>query len=58
MPSFQVQDQEGAIVKTWICSVCGYECDGPEPPEKCPRCGVDAMYFDPVADVGDDGLRA
>ncbi|MCQ2171275.1 MAG: hypothetical protein MJZ17_00755 [Bacteroidales bacterium] len=44
----------GQQVKTWICSVCGYECDGPEPPEKCPRCGVDAMYFDPVADVGDD----
>lgn len=44
----------GQQVKTWICSVCGYEYDGPEPPEKCPRCGVDAMYFDPVADVGDD----
>ena len=32
----------------WICSVCGYEHVGAEPPKKCPRCGVDAMYFDPA----------
>ena len=35
-------------VKTWICSVCGYEHVGPEPPKKCPRCNVEAMYFDAV----------
>lgn len=35
-------------VKTWICSVCGYEYEGVEPPKKCPRCDVDAIYFDPV----------
>ena len=33
-------------VKKWICSVCGYEHVGVEPPKKCPRCGVEAMYFD------------
>lgn len=34
--------------KTWICSVCGYAHEGPEPPKKCPICGVDGIYFDPV----------
>ena len=35
-------------VRKWICSVCGYEHVGIEPPKKCPRCGVEAMYFDAV----------
>lgn len=35
-------------VKTWICSVCGYQCEGIEPPKKCPKCGVDDIYFDAV----------
>lgn len=35
-------------VHTWICSVCGYEHVGTEPPKECPRCGMDAMYFDAV----------
>lgn len=34
------------LVRTWICSVCGYEHVGAEPPKKCPQCGVEAMYFD------------
>ena len=41
----EVSEQQ---VKTWICSVCGYEHVGPEPPKKCPRCNVEAMYFDAV----------
>lgn len=40
--------KEEKQVKTWICSVCGYKHVGTEPPKKCPVCGVDAMYFDPV----------
>lgn len=32
--------------KEWICSVCGYKYVGPEPPKKCPVCGVDGTYFD------------
>ena len=35
-------------VKTWICSVCGYQHVGTEPPKKCPVCGVDDIYFDAV----------
>ena len=35
-------------VKTWICSVCGYQHVGPEPPKKCPKCGVEDIYFDKV----------
>ena len=28
----------------WTCSVCGYTYEGPEPPEKCPQCGVPDVY--------------
>lgn len=35
-------------VKTWICSVCGYEHVGTEPPKNCPICGVEGIYFDAV----------
>ena len=42
------KEVSGQQVKTWICSVCGYEHVGTEPPKECPRCGVDAQYFDAV----------
>ena len=29
----------------WTCSVCGYTHEGPQPPEKCPQCGVPAEKF-------------
>ncbi|MBQ8590841.1 MAG: hypothetical protein IJ486_10370 [Firmicutes bacterium] len=29
----------------WVCSVCGYEHRGDNPPEKCPLCGVPASKF-------------
>ena len=29
----------------WTCSVCGYTHEGPNPPEKCPQCGVPADKF-------------
>lgn len=29
----------------WTCSVCGYTHEGPQPPEKCPQCGVPADKF-------------
>lgn len=44
----KVNEVSGQQVKTWICSVCGYEHVGTEPPKKCPRCGVEAVYFDAV----------
>ena len=30
---------------SWTCSVCGYTYEGPQPPEKCPQCGVPADKF-------------
>lgn len=33
------------MAKKWICTVCGYVHEGPEPPEKCPMCGVPASKF-------------
>ena len=32
-------------MKKWVCSVCGEVCEGENPPEKCPRCGVPASKF-------------
>ena len=29
----------------WVCSICGYVYEGPEPPEKCPQCGAPASKF-------------
>jgi len=29
----------------WVCSVCGYVHEGPEPPEKCPQCKALAEKF-------------
>lgn len=29
----------------WVCSVCGYVYEGPEPPEKCPVCKAPAEKF-------------
>ena len=34
--------------KAWICKVCGYVHYGPEPPDECPVCGVDASEFEPL----------
>lgn len=30
----------------WICKVCGYIHEGPEPPEICPVCGAPASEFE------------
>ena len=29
----------------WVCPVCGYVHEGPEPPEKCPVCKVPGSKF-------------
>ncbi|MCQ2165850.1 MAG: hypothetical protein MJY49_00255 [Bacteroidales bacterium] len=42
------QKDSAKPVKNWISSVCGYQHVGVEPPKKCPQCGVDDIYFDPV----------
>ena len=31
--------------KKFICTVCGYIHEGPEPPERCPQCKVPASKF-------------
>ena len=32
-------------MKKWVCPVCGYVHEGPEPPEKCPVCKVPGSKF-------------
>lgn len=34
--------------KKWVCRVCGYVHEGPEPPDECPVCGAPKEMFDPV----------
>jgi rubredoxin len=35
-------------MKRWVCSVCGYIHEGPEPPDECPVCGADKSMFEEV----------
>ncbi len=43
------------MAKKWICTVCGYVHEGPEPPEKCPQCKQPAEKFKAVEE--DDSLQ-
>ena len=36
--------------KKFICTVCGYIHEGPEPPEKCPVCKAPASKFKEITD--------
>ncbi len=38
------------MAKKWICSVCGYVHEGPEPPERCPQCKQPREKFTEVKD--------
>lgn len=35
-------------MKKWICTVCNYIHEGEAPPSVCPKCGVDASFFEEV----------
>ena len=37
-PVVETQAEKKSVGKKWVCSVCGYEHFGDEPPEVCPRC--------------------
>jgi len=32
----------------FVCTVCGYVCEGDAPPEECPVCGAPADKFVPL----------
>ncbi|HOF38686.1 MAG TPA: hypothetical protein PLD73_01335, partial [Candidatus Hydrogenedentes bacterium] len=34
------------VTKRWVCTVCGYVHEGPEPPEACPVCGAGPDMFE------------
>ena len=40
------------MAKKWICTVCGYEAEGENPPAKCPQCGVPASKFKELKEEG------
>ncbi|NLL46320.1 MAG: NADH peroxidase [Clostridiales bacterium] len=43
-------------MKKWVCTVCGYVHEGPNPPESCPICRVPASKFKEL--VEDEGFAA
>ena len=38
--------------KKFVCTVCGYIHEGPEPPERCPQCKVPASKFKELKEEG------
>ena len=42
--------------KKFICTVCGYIHEGPEPPEKCPICKVPASKFKELVEEDDQSF--
>jgi nitrite reductase (NADH) large subunit len=38
---------DAGAVTAWLCTVCGYVHQGPEPPDVCPVCGADKALFEP-----------
>ena len=36
-------------MKKWVCTVCGYVCEGETAPEKCPVCKAPASKFQEMA---------
>ncbi|HML38244.1 MAG TPA: FAD-dependent oxidoreductase [Bacillota bacterium] len=49
METKQLDPAVPKTVKKWKCLVCGYEAEGPEPPESCPVCGVGPDQFEEIA---------
>ncbi|AEG59464.1 flavin reductase [Desulforamulus ruminis] len=43
------------MMTQWRCTVCDYIHEGPEPPEECPVCGVDASHFVKVESAAGSG---
>ncbi len=42
------------MTKKFVCTVCGYIHEGPEPPERCPQCKAPASKFKELKE--DEGL--
>lgn len=40
-------------MKKWVCSVCGYIYEGPNPPEACPICKAPASKFIEQVETGE-----
>lgn len=40
------------MTKKFVCTVCGYIHEGPEPPERCPQCKVPGSKFKELKDEG------
>ena len=43
---------------SWVCTVCGYVHQGPEPPEVCPVCGAAREVFEPRDEPAPAGQAA
>lgn len=45
-PAKDEEKHESGAAARWVCTVCGYVHEGPEPPEKCPLCDAPASAFE------------
>lgn len=45
-PETVAAEPEATGSTTWVCQICGYVHEGPEPPESCPICGVGPELFE------------
>jgi rubredoxin len=44
-------------MKKWVCTICGYVHEGPEPPDECPVCGADKSQFELLSEDGEAAAR-
>ena len=40
------------MTKKFVCTICGYIHEGPEPPERCPQCKAPASKFNELKEGG------
>ena len=48
-PGQNTPEQKGeTIMAKWVCTICGYECEGDTPEVPCPVCGAGEEAYEKV----------
>ena len=48
-PGQHTPEQKGeTIMAKWVCTICGYECEGDTPEVPCPVCGAGEEAYEKV----------
>ena len=43
-----VPGKETCTMAKWVCTICGYECEGDAPEVPCPLCGAGEEAYEKV----------